>query len=183
MRLLCDDDWSKLYGFPDYAISTSGRLLSYKRGDWRELHPYVSNKGYKYVNLRRNGQTERYYVHRLVADTFIPNPENKRAVNHIDGDKLNNDVSNLEWVTYQENSKHAYAHGLSYLPDPEIALSKIRTRVVATNMDTGYSREFDSQRDASLALGISPPHLNQALRGSCPHAKRYTFKYLDEVAE
>jgi len=67
-----------------------------------------TTKGYKRVTLSIEGKTERYLVHRLIAMTFIPNPLSKPCVNHIDGDKLNNDVSNLEWCTYSENEIHSY---------------------------------------------------------------------------
>lgn len=66
--------------------------------------------GYKTINLK--GYRNPFYIHVLVAKTFIPNPENKPCVNHIDGNKLNNHISNLEWVTYLENSKHASENNL-----------------------------------------------------------------------
>lgn len=182
-RYLFEDDWSRIDGFPDYLISTSGRILSHKRGDWRELHPDIGKNGYKYVNLRANGLTIRYYIHRLVAETFISNPYNKKAVNHIDGDKLNNDVTNLEWVTYQENAKHAYDNGLSRMPDPEISREANRTPIKAISLDTGEVLLFRSQRDAASYLNITPPHVNKVLKGECPHAKRYVFEYLNEGDE
>jgi len=78
----------------------------------RRLKQHVSNSGYARVELFSNGSGRKFSVHRLVATAFVPNPHNKPQVNHIDGNKLNNAASNLEWVTQSENQKHAYAIGL-----------------------------------------------------------------------
>lgn len=177
MICMIDNDWMPIYGFRDYVISSAGCILSYKRGAWRELHPYIGKNGYAYINLRKNGETVRYYIHRLVAETFIPNPMNKPAVNHIDGDKLNNDVENLEWVTYSENSKHAIEHGLTQLPNPELAVANHRTPIIAIDLHTGEEYSFGSQREAAITLNITPPHINKVLKGSCSHAKGYVFEY------
>ena len=69
--------------------------------------------GYKSVCLSIDNIKQTHYVHRLVAETYIPNPNNLPCVNHIDGNKLNNDVSNLEWVSHKENSQHASKMGLN----------------------------------------------------------------------
>lgn len=71
-----------------------------------------SATGYKLINLSKNGKATSFRVHRLVADHFIPNVDNKPFVNHLDGDKTNNKVENLEWATEKENSEHAVASGL-----------------------------------------------------------------------
>jgi hypothetical protein len=89
----------------DYAVSKSGRVYSFKAG--RFLKPSVGRKGYMRVTLYNNNVQETHLVHRLVAIYWIPNPEDKPTVNHIDGDKSNNSVENLEWATYSENNTHA----------------------------------------------------------------------------
>ena len=84
----------------------------------KDVIPYIhlerilkqADNGHGYLRINRGGKT--YYIHRLVAEAFISNPENKSQVNHIDGNKYNNNLENLEWVTPKENSDHAWRIGL-----------------------------------------------------------------------
>lgn len=180
MNCLLDHDWAPVPGFKDYVVSTAGRVLSYKRGGWRELQPYIGKNGYKYLNLRKDGHTVRKNIHRIVAETFIDNPESKPAVNHIDGNKLNNNVENLEWVTYRENSRHAIEHGLTTPPDHVLGNEACRTPIVALCLETGEEYHYPSQRAASIDLDITPPHINKVLKGDCPHAKGFVFRYEED---
>lgn len=95
-----------------YAITIDGRILNKKRQTW--LAQNDLGRGWLKVELWKNGQRKNFKVHRLVALTFIPNPENKPAINHIDGNKQNNHTSNLEWVTNQENTDHAKVNNLMW---------------------------------------------------------------------
>lgn len=88
-----------------YKISNDGRVFN-KKGD-KELYYDINHKGYKRVTLFYEGKSKKYFVHRLVAMLYVENPNNKNQVNHIDGDKLNNHYTNLEWVTNKENNSHA----------------------------------------------------------------------------
>lgn len=95
-----------------YYITEDGKVLSkQKDGSYKELSAYIGRGGYKRISLVGvNGKFNKY-VHRLVAEAFIDNPDNKPTVNHKDSDRLNNNSSNLEWCTYSENNKHAYDFG------------------------------------------------------------------------
>jgi len=102
-----------------YCVNHEGIVVSPsytdKRGYFRELRvlkPSKRGKGYLAVGLMKDGKQVPVSVHRLVAKAFIPNPENKPQVNHKDGNKENNHVNNLEWVTNQENIRHSYDTGL-----------------------------------------------------------------------
>ena len=79
----------------------------------RVLRPTVGTNGYLKVSLRCNGNRHTRNIHRLLAQTFIDNPKNLPCVNHIDGNKLNNSLSNLEWASYSRNIQHAYDTGLT----------------------------------------------------------------------
>jgi len=105
------EHFRKIKNYENYSVSNYGRIRNDKTG--RILKPGDSSTGgYLYVNLYKNGIVKYQKVHRLVALAFIPNPENKRTVNHIDGNKTNNHTENLEWNTHAENNKHAMDNGL-----------------------------------------------------------------------
>lgn len=99
----------------NYKIRSNGEVLSVnfnKTGKSKLRKISISRTGYRYIVLHHKGKMYKFQLHQLVAKYFIPNPENKSQVNHIDGDKSNNDVSNLEWVTSKENIHHALKTGL-----------------------------------------------------------------------
>ena len=117
-----EEIWKDIQGYEGlYQVSNYGRIRSFKRmknnKEARQFKLTPNSTGYISVGLRKNGKKILYQVHRLVAESFIPNPENKPQVNHIDGNKTNNHISNLEWVTASENTQHAYKMGLAKITD------------------------------------------------------------------
>lgn len=106
-----EEIWAPIVDIPGYLISTQGRILSLKKNG-THLRKLQSPKGYKTVGFRENGRTTTYLVHRLMAKTFIPNPdpETKTIVCHKDGTK-NNSIDNLYWGTQLENIQDAIRHG------------------------------------------------------------------------
>jgi len=99
--------WKTIAGYPDYRISSYGRVLSLKGINPRILKPRTGAHGYLHVDLHKDSKGKSTKIARLVAKAFIPNPENKPQINHINGDKTNNHISNLEWSTDSENKQHA----------------------------------------------------------------------------
>lgn len=104
-----DEQWRPVPNYPDYDVSDYGRVYSHRRGRLLSIH---NNQGYCCVNLSNHDGWRQLRVHRLVALAFISGHFEGAFVNHIDGDKQNNHVDNLEWVTHQENVNHAKENGL-----------------------------------------------------------------------
>lgn len=187
--------WMPIEGYEDrYEVSNTGKVrsLNYRMtGKKKELKPIMQGKGYHAVGLCKNGKMKWGKVHRLVADAFIPNPENKREVNHKDGNKQNNHADNLEWSTASENQKHAYRLGLKR-GDPEWGktLGKTygkefgrkhaemtRKPVWAINANSGFITEFDSATLVEKILGISHSSVQKVCTGQQKRAKGYRFLY------
>jgi len=94
-----------------YLVNKNGQIWSNKYN--RVMLSHITPKGYKALSLRQNGKSKTEFIHRLIAETFIQNLGNKPFVNHIDGNKQNNLIENLEWVTNLENMQHAWRTGLN----------------------------------------------------------------------
>lgn len=105
--------WKDIAGYEThYEISNHGRVKSKYAGRNKIIPPHKLRTGYFDAHLSLGGKLKYVLIHRLVAKAFIPNPENKPCVNHIDADKSNNAIWNLEWVTHYENEMHSIANGL-----------------------------------------------------------------------
>lgn len=94
--------------FEEYAVTDCGKVISFKYKEPRIMKTWNGSSGYKMLKLTKNKKIFTFQVHRLVALTFLPNPDNKEQVHHIDNDKMNNHLHNLQWVTAQENI--AFSH-------------------------------------------------------------------------
>ena len=131
-------------GFSNYTISTDGVVTNIKTNQIKK--PWLGKVGYYYLDLYENNKSTKVALHRLLAQTFIPNPENKRTVNHIDGNKLNNSLTNLEWATDSENTKHAFDTGLNYCKTKKIsdeALDEILNRFFAGESLTDIVKDYE----------------------------------------
>jgi hypothetical protein len=151
-----------------YYISNHGRVKSFKYGKERILKPYLTGvPGNQYFSVEVNKKIK---VHRLVAVAFIENPHNKPQVNHKDGNKLNNDIDNLEWVTHQENQQHAWGNGLCEYT--RLVTIKRRSKPV---IDVITGRKYDSLKLA--CIDINEPYSRHASRHRI-NSPRQRFFYL-----
>lgn len=142
--------------FPGYFVTEDGKVYTSKRNQFREMSQPINRK-YHSVNLSNQGKVKHCFVHRLIAEAFIHNPENKGFVNHKDGNKLNNNVENLEWVTFAENIQHSFETGLNkglvgvengraLLNEDDVAI--IYKRLQAGEKSKDLAKEFGVERTA-----------------------------------
>jgi hypothetical protein len=149
--------WKNVKGFNGiYQVSNLGRLKSFKENkNGRILSNINRQGGYLSVVLGYRGLKKYTRIHRLVAETFIPNPDNKPEVNHIDGNKQNNCVSNLEWVTRKENAAHAMKHNPNILKGMNRYNQFIRPKNIRQySLDGKFIAEFPNAVEASKRTGI-----------------------------
>ena len=158
--------WADIEGYEGlYQVSNYGRVRSI-----HIMKPRI-HKGYCNVNLRKGYEMKSYRVHRLVANAFIDNPENKPEVNHIDAVKHNNNVSNLEWVTAKENMKHAEDnHLIKHIGNP----NKTAIKII---MDD--EKVFDSITKCAKYLGVDKSDIRKVLKGKQYTVHGHTFKYFE----
>lgn len=164
-------------GFPHYKIDEEGNVFSnFKTKDgvtWIPLKNVLDKGvGYYLVTLYREGKPRaNQFIHRLLSVAFHPNPDNKPHVNHIDGDKTNNALSNLEWATYKENSQHAVDMGLTTYTHCEVA-------IIQCNLETHEEiQEFKSLHEAGRFTGVAYQNISKVVRGIRTNAGGYYWKY------
>lgn len=159
-------------GFPKYTLSKEGKIYSKYTG--KCLSPTKDITGYMVVTLVNSEGKFKKSVHRLLAETFIDNPEGKPQVNHIDGDKTNNSLNNLEWTTAKENSQHAVSSGLTGKRDAA------RYRMVAQyNRDTLEPIKIHkSLSSATKDTGVPFPNIIKVCKGQRKSAGGFFWSYL-----
>lgn len=178
-HLTNNEEWRDIKGYDGkYQVSNHGRVRSLEYHNTKGikrigiLKPALDKKGYKRCALSKNNILRTFKVHRLVAETYIPNPFNYPQVNHIDGNKQNNNVDNLEWCNNSHNQLHAYAVGLN----PTHVGHKKGIRL--TKIKTGEVLEFDQIKKAAIFLGICRDYLRQLHRKGKSTYNGYMFEFL-----
>ena len=179
-----DEIWKDIEGYEDdYQVSNLGRVKSLPKKCWngkgywfrdgRILIPIKSKKGY----LNEWCRKRIFKVHRLVANAFIPNPQNLPQVNHIDGDKTNNCVTNLEWVTDGENLLHAYR---VLGRKQKAGKNHHNSRAVLQLKDGKIINSFDSLNEATRATGAHHSGISMCCNGKIKKHKGYQWRYKEE---
>ena len=162
-----------------YQVSNLGNVKSLNRyvrtcGNAKRLvkekilKATLDNTGYYVVGLYKNNIQSNYHIHRLVIEAFIPNTQNKPQVNHIDGNKLNNCLDNLEWCTASENGIHAYNHNLN----------KSRKEINQYDLGGNFVKKWDSIKDAQAFYKTT--HISECCHHKRKQCKDYIWRYANE---
>lgn len=162
-----EEEWKDIEGFEGlYRVSNKGRIFSVRNN---KILKQSKNNTYYKITLRypKNRKIFCFRIHRLVAKHFIPNPKNKKTVNHIDGDKNNNRIDNLEWATTKENNTHAILNGLSKPATPSYRFYGI---------DENGKRILYMSGKEIINKGYDLSHINNVINGKSKRHKGLTFE-------
>ena len=167
-----------------YAIQSDGTVWSLSRlhrnkwGDTNSTKKLAKMTGwldgqgrYLMVTLSKNGKSKKLLIHRLVANSFLENIDNKKEVNHKDGNKKNNNVENLEWCTRTENARHAVEIGL--------IKSDVGVKILQLTKEGVLVKEHNSIRGAARQMGKGMGNIANCCRGATKSAYGYIWKYSD----
>lgn len=155
-----------------YSVTTEGNVYSWNykgTGKKRKLRGIVDKDGYLMVDLSKDGKHKKQFIHRLVAQTFIPNPEYKPQVNHKSGVKTENYAQNLEWATGSENLRHAVRTGLHNGNGTDRPVLRI-------SPETKEVKWFSSATKAEQETGINQSNISAVCRGKRNHAGGWQWK-------
>jgi len=172
-------------GYPDYMIETDGRIFSRKSKKWMKAS--IGNNGYYGLELSNSEGHKRLNIHRLVALAYIPNPNNYPQVNHKDENKLNNDVSNLEWCTVKYNLNYGTCRErarksrdystLTYRINAIKNGKKVCKPVSQFTLTGEFVGSYESATQANRALGINKSHITECCKGKRKTAHGFVWKY------
>lgn len=156
-----------------YQVSTLGRIKSLKYK--KVMLPAKGKDGYLKICFTKNNKKKTIKIHRIVAENFIPNPMNLSQVNHIDGNKNNNSVSNLEWCTQSENMQHAFKNHLIVRKKGKDS-SKAK-KVNQYSLTGKFIRQWDCIADVTRKLGIRGYNISGCCKGKRHTAGGFKWKY------
>ena len=190
-----EEIWKWVDGYQGfYKVSNLGRVKSVDRYVYCEVSPNklqhlfgkvlkskIDKKGYAIVYLSKEGKQKAKKIHRLVAQAFIPNPLNLPQVNHIDGNKTNNNVSNLEWCDNSYNQKHAHETGLFPKYEDTVGWGRPAKPVAMLDFNTKeIIQTFNTLSSASKETGINPSNIRSVCLGLRNHASGYNWKFINK---
>lgn len=166
--------------FPNYSINIEGTVTNTNTNITKTA--WLGKNGYLHVDLYNGGFSKKIAIHRLLAIHFIPNPDNKRTVNHKDGNKLNNNLSNLEWMTDSQNIKHAYDNDLNHCSTKKIsnsAMDEILIRFFNNETLTSIVKDYPFSlptlstylEEYTISLGLHEKFLQEKVIQKASRAK------------
>ncbi|MRF37154.1 hypothetical protein GIJ44_20925 [Staphylococcus sp. KY49P] len=174
---MSDEIWKGIPGYEGlYSISITGRVKRLARNriiatsvsrplKEKEIKTFEGKLGYIHVNLWKNGQMKQHRIHRLIMLTFTKKPQDKNVINHIDGDKSNNSLDNLEWCTNRENTIHAYKTGLAKgKKGIENSQGRLTSEEVISMRNLYATGEY-TQKEIGEIFGISRRHAGDIVNG------------------
>ena len=181
--------WKVIPDFEFYLISNTGKVMRQERKvknrvlEQKMLIGSDNGYGYKKIVLKQDGRSRRAYIHRLVAEAFIENPENKPFINHIDCDPSNNHVSNLEWCTHKENVEWMNKQGRAkrtaeWLENLHKSQTQTYKSVIGKNLETGEEIRFPNLNSVK-EMGFQPSCVCCCCKGSrnATQHKGYSWRY------
>ena len=161
-----------------YQISNLGNVksLNYNRtGKERNLKPLIDKDGYLQVNLYKNGKLKTFRIHRLVANAFLENPDDKSDVNHKDENKINNCLTNLEWMTRKDNLN--YGSRNKRIANSLINHQEISKLVLQYSLDGEFIRKWPSTRQIERELGFANSAISECCNGKLKTAYGFIWKF------
>ena len=174
------ETWKDIAGYEGlYQVSDFGNVRSLnwgRRGIIRNLYLKKQNRGYRHVELAKDGVRKAFTVHRLVAEAFIPNPNDYKQINHIDEDKTNNTVMNLEWCTQEQNMSHT----MSLHPDKYHVTGKPfsrKERVIQLSKEGQVLRVWDNLVSIKHEKGFNEWSIGECCRGNRKTAYGFIWRF------
>lgn len=182
--MIMEEIWKDIKDFEgSYQCSNFGRIRSLDRyiphnygsvelKKGQIIIPRLNKNGYLQLGLYKNSKRKQRYVHRIIAESFIDNPYSYPTINHKDGNKLNNNVENLEWVTYSENNKHAYTRlGRTVCKNYNGSIA-----VIVIDILQNITYRYNSIAQASQSIGLSCTQINRYIHSDKKWKGRYIFQ-------
>lgn len=172
--------WKNIEGYPNYQISSMGRVksLNYKHTDKEKLLKSSKKSGYPFVVLYKDGERKQTFIHRLVASAFIPNTDNKPCIDHINTDRTDNRVENLRWVTYKENMNNPLTI------EKKMGENNPKTKpIIQFSKDGEFMQKWHCIVSVERELNIKHSNIIKVINGDRKTAGGFIWGYADDYEQ